>query len=386
MKIGFVLDDSLDKPDGVQQAVLTTGEWMRSKGHEVHYLVGRTERTDIENVHSLAKTLNVKFNGNSMGTPLPASSSQLKEFFASHHFDVLHVQMPYSPFFAAKIIKLAPKSTKIVGTFHILPYSRISSIATKQLSKFLRGSLKRFNAFISVSEPAANFAKASFGISSVVIPNPVNTVNFIHARGEPRNSRQKQIVFLGRLEERKGIIELVKAYKQLLENDHSQIKKTKLVIGGKGPLKDTVHGLLMSLPFGAQSELLGFIPEADKAKLLASADVAVFPSTSGESFGIVLVEAMAAGSGIIVAGNNPGYTSVLGAKPELLFNPRNTQEFADKLAWALSGAKKTKKLGDWLRAQAMKYDVANVGEQLLKLYKSRPDRSARRISDCNILG
>lgn len=368
MTIGFVLDDSLDKPDGVQQAVLTTGEWLRSQGHEVHYLVGRTERTDIENVHSLARTLRVKFNGNTMGTPLPASNSQLKGFFNSHHFDVLHVQMPYSPFFAAKIIKLAPKTTKIIGTFHILPYTKFSSIATKQLARFLRSSLKRFDAFVSVSEPAAKFAKASFGISSIVIPNPVTTSNFIGAKGAEENSAIKQIVFLGRLEERKGVLELIKAYKALLEIDTKQIEKTKLIIGGKGPLKDTVHSLLMSLPRGAQTEQLGFIPEVEKAKLLASADVAVFPSTSGESFGIVLVEAMAAGSGIIIAGNNPGYTSVLGNKPELLFNPRDVREFSEKLAWALKNTTETKELGKWLHDQVDLYDVATVGAQLLKLY------------------
>jgi phosphatidylinositol alpha-mannosyltransferase len=159
MIIGFVLDDSLDKPDGVQQAVLTTGEWLRSQGHDVHYLVGHTDRTDIQNVHSLAKTLRVKFNGNTMGTPLPASSSQLKTFFSQNSFDILHVQMPYSPFFAAKVIKLAPKTTKIIGTFHILPYTKFSSLATKQLSRLLRSSLKRFDAFVSVSGPAAKFGK-----------------------------------------------------------------------------------------------------------------------------------------------------------------------------------------------------------------------------------
>lgn len=370
MTIGFVLDDSLDKPDGVQQAVLTTGEWMRSQGHDVHYLVGRTERTDIENVHSLAKTLRVKFNGNTMGTPLPASNAQLKEFLTHHKFDVLHVQMPYSPFFAAKIIKLAPKTTRIIGTFHILPYTKFGSLATRQLARFLRSSLKRFDAFISVSEPAAKFAKASFGITSVVIPNPVTTANFIQARGSAEKSTIKRIVFLGRLEERKGVLELAKAYKTLLQTDSKQISKTKLIIGGKGPLKDTVHGLLISLPIGAQTEQLGFIPEPDKAKLLAGADVAVFPSTSGESFGIILVEAMASGARIIIAGNNPGYSSVLGEKPELLFNPRNTSEFADKLAWALRDTQGTKELSDWLHSQAERYDVASVGEQLLKLYNS----------------
>ncbi len=370
MTIGFVLDDSLDKPDGVQQAVLTTGEWLRTQGHDVHYLVGHTDRTDIQNIHSLAKTLRVKFNGNTMGTPLPTSSSKLKEFFARNQFDVLHVQMPYSPFFAAKVIKLAPRNTKIIGTFHILPYSKISTLATKQLSRLLRGSLKRFDAFVSVSEPAAKFAKASFGINSVVIPNPVTIDNFKQSRSIKRESKIKRIVFLGRLEERKGVKELVRAYKLLLETDPSLLSKTMLTIGGKGPLKDAVHGMIMSLPIGAKTEQLGFVPEADKARLLHSADLAVFPSTSGESFGIVLVEAMAAGSRLLIAGNNPGYSSVLGEKPELLFDPRNIKDFADKLAWALSDTAETKLLGEWLHSQAERYDAASVGEQLLKLYKS----------------
>ena len=68
MKIGFVLDDSLDKSDGVQQYVLTLGHWLHSQGHEVHYLVGQTERTDIQNVHSLSKNVRAKFNQNRMST------------------------------------------------------------------------------------------------------------------------------------------------------------------------------------------------------------------------------------------------------------------------------------------------------------------------------
>jgi phosphatidylinositol alpha-mannosyltransferase len=79
---------------------------------------------------------------------------------------------------------------------------------------------------------------------------------------------------------------------------------------------------------------------------------------------------MAAGSRIILAGNNPGYSSVLDEKPELLFDPRNIQEFAAKLSWALKDTPETVSLGKWLHSQAERYDVATVGEQLLKLYKS----------------
>src|SRR5579875_4032120 len=100
MKIGMVLDDTLDTPDGVQQYVLQVGRWLSAQGHDVHYLVGATTRTDIPNIHSLSRNKQVRFNGNRMSMPLPASRKKLKQFLRTEQFDVLHVQVPYSPFMA----------------------------------------------------------------------------------------------------------------------------------------------------------------------------------------------------------------------------------------------------------------------------------------------
>jgi phosphatidylinositol alpha-mannosyltransferase len=79
LKIGFVFDDSLDKPDGVQQYVLILGRWLATQGHDVHYLVGETKRTDLQNLYSLARNVNVKFNQNRMAIPLPAKLAPIKE-------------------------------------------------------------------------------------------------------------------------------------------------------------------------------------------------------------------------------------------------------------------------------------------------------------------
>lgn len=78
MKIGFVLDDGLDSPDGVQQYILTLGTWLEKQGHEVHFLVGQTERTDISNVHVLARNIGVRFNHNRLTIPLPANHGRIK--------------------------------------------------------------------------------------------------------------------------------------------------------------------------------------------------------------------------------------------------------------------------------------------------------------------
>ena len=104
MKIALVLDDSLDKPDGVQQYVLTLGSWLTSQKHEVHYLVGATSRKDIPNVHSLSANMRVRFNKNRASMPMIANRKAIRALTEKEKFDVLHVQMPYSPLLAGKII------------------------------------------------------------------------------------------------------------------------------------------------------------------------------------------------------------------------------------------------------------------------------------------
>ena len=103
MKICFVLDDGLDRPDGVQQYILTLGSWFARKGHEVHYMVGETERKDIPNIHIMTRNIRVRFNKNRLAMPLFASKKDIAELLVKEQFDVLHVQMPYSPQFAARV-------------------------------------------------------------------------------------------------------------------------------------------------------------------------------------------------------------------------------------------------------------------------------------------
>ena len=106
MKIGHVLDDRIDKPDGVQQVVRGLGEWMRAQGHEVHYIVGETKDTTVvPNIHVASRNWPVSFNGNKLSIPLPASQRRLRKLMNDLNLDVLHVHVPYSPFMGAKAIK-----------------------------------------------------------------------------------------------------------------------------------------------------------------------------------------------------------------------------------------------------------------------------------------
>ena len=153
MKIGFVFDDSLDNLDGVQQYITTLGAWYVQQGHEVHYLVGETKLTEMAGglVHSLSRNIHVRFNGNRLSVPRRSSSKHIKQLLAELKLDVLHVQMPFSPLMAAKVINSAEPRTAVIATFHIAPYSQFVSVANRLLVPFVRKAVRRCDQIVSVS-------------------------------------------------------------------------------------------------------------------------------------------------------------------------------------------------------------------------------------------
>jgi phosphatidylinositol alpha-mannosyltransferase len=380
LKIGFVLDDRLDKPDGVQAYVTTVGGWMSKQGHEVHYLVGNSPGYSGDTrVHHLSKTKSVRFNKNRMSIPLPANKKAIKQLLGQIDFDVLHVQMPYSPYLAGRVIKSMKQKTVLVGTFHILPYSLKEKLGTRALSRLVGSTKKRFDRVFSVSSAAQTFARSHFGIKSIVIPNAVNLTNY--KTPKPVQEERARIVYLGRLVERKGPAYLIAAYAKILDNDRSMAKKTELIIGGKGPdlqkLKKQAESITKAHK-DAQIHFLGFVSDAEKPSLLASARLAAFPSTGGESFGIVLVEAMAAGAGVVIGGNNDGYKTVLGDELPVVFNPKDTTQFAECLKTLLSDHELLKKLHNKQQKDVLQYDVSVIGKELIEQYSQLVQKRSLR--------
>lgn len=367
MKIGFVLDDSLDKTDGVQQYVLTLGHWYAAQGHDVHYLVGHTERHDVPNIHSLSRNLRVQFNQNRMSTPLPVRSNRIRQLLHEQQFDVLHVQLPYSPFLAGRVIKAAPTTTAVIGTFHILPFSKIESAATRALAAAVKKSRRKFDAVVSVSEPAMHFARKRFKVDSQVVPNAVPVARF---RANQQQARKRSdsltLVCLGRLVERKGCQQLLEAIRLLQARD--QLADTRVIIAGKGPLLPRLQAFVRRNHLEDYVEFAGYVSEADKPKLLASADIAVLPSMGGESFGIVLVEAMAAGADVVIAGDNPGYRTVMDGHDEQIVNPKDALAFAETLRHFMVDAAARRRAKKWQRSRAAEFDVEVVGKKLLDIY------------------
>lgn len=367
-RIGIVLDTSLDPNDGVQQYVLRVGEWLSKQGHEVHYLVGETNERELNNIHSLSKNLNVKFNGNRTTIPLWAKRRQVKKLLAELKLDVLHVQMPHHPLMAQTIILAALPSTAIVGTFHILPVTTTETIATRILGYLLRPSLKRFDEILAVSKPAQGFVDKSFRVQASVLPNVIDLAWYQSnaANYQPKHDSVK-IVFLGRLVERKGALQLLEAIAALPVTTQVKIK---VMIGGKGPLLPSLQAYVKQARLEKIVTFAGFIDEEDKPSFLKQADIAVFPAIGGESFGIVLLEAMAAGSGVVLGGNNPGYSSVLAPFPETLFDPNDTAAFSKKLQVFIESKTKRSKIHMEQQRHVKTFDIEVVGPRLVDYYEN----------------
>jgi phosphatidyl-myo-inositol alpha-mannosyltransferase len=369
LKIALVLDDSLDKTDGVQQYVLTVGKRLAELGHEVHYLVGATKRRDIPRVHSLSRNVGVRFNKNRMSMPLPANRRRIKQLLRREDFDIIHVQMPFSPFLAGRIIRAAGPRTSVVGTFHIAPHSRMVTLANRFLGLWTRRTLRRFNKIVSVSAVAQDFAKRTYGIESSVLPNTIDLAPFYKSSQLKQYDGLPVVVFLGRLVERKGCQHLLRAAAYLHNRDLLP-EGCKIIVCGTGPLEAGLKSYVQMQRMIDIVDFVGYISEDDKSKYLASGDVVAFPSTGGESFGIVLLEAMAATPGVVLAGNNPGYASVMAEKPELLFDPRDEKHLAGLIAEYLSDDKKRQSMHLWQQQYVDRYDAKNVTDQILQMYRA----------------
>jgi phosphatidylinositol alpha-mannosyltransferase len=368
LKIGLVLDGGLEKPDGVQQYILAIGKWMIDQGHEVRYIVAGKIAPGIDNAISLSRDMRIVSNGNRLTIPLPSSWKKLRNYIDEENFDVLHVQTPYSPMMGERLIFAASDSTAIIGTFHIVPFNKLLSIGDWLLGHYCYYSLKKFDHMLSVSTAAQKVAKKDFRIYSEVLPNVVDYKRFNKAKPFTKYKNGKiNILFFGRLVERKGCIILLRTIKYLRDNE-LDLPDFSVIVCGTGPQLSQLEDYVKKNGLSEIVEFVGFISEADKPRYYASADISVFPSTGGESFGIVLLEAMSSGQAAVLGGNNVGYSSVLSPRPNLIFDTSNDLDLAAKLSVFLKDKEARLKCADWAKNYAKGFDVNVIGKKLEKLY------------------
>lgn len=378
LTIGFVFDDTLDALDGVQQHITTIGTELARRGHDVHYLVGETHHSPVPQTVSLARNVMVSFNGNRMRIPLPVRKREIRAVLARNDYDILHIQAPYSPLFGGRVLKCAPQSTGVVATYHIAPIDRRARYGGRALGLVNAHSHRRVDEVIAVSQVAAQYAQFTAHTHGTIIANPVNVEKFATAAHRAtRDAAHPHIVFLGRLVPRKGAQLLLDALDYGERHGMFPMPGLHVTIAGDGPLMDDCVQRAARLRTPVQ--FVGTVDEG-KADLLASADVAVFPAIGGETFGIVLPEAIASGAGVTLAGDNPGYRWTMRGDEDALFSvgPDHARVLAERITRALTDAPWARQLHAREEALLDRYNVQAVTDEVEQVYaRAIADRRAR---------
>ena len=373
-RIAFVFDDTLDVLDGVQQHIVTLGKELARRGHDVHYLVGQTEHSPVPNTHAMSRNVMVRANGNRMRIPLPASRRLIARTLAEGGFDILHVQAPYSPFMAGRVLEAASPDTGVVATYHIAVSDPLSAVGGMTLGAINAHTHRRIDEVIAVSDVAARYAAITAHTRALVIANPVD-VRMMRDRAAAADNGTldsdtlaPHIVFLGRFVKRKGADILLDAI-EYGEQHRLFPAGTHVTMAGKGPLLDACRH--RAVGFDTPITFTGFIEESAKPALLRSADVAVFPATGGESFGIVLLEAIASGATVTLAGDNPGYHFTLLGDTDALFPVHGRDAariLAERIARAINDTTWAKQVHAREALLLDRYDVRTIADQVEQVY------------------
>jgi phosphatidylinositol alpha-mannosyltransferase len=330
VKIGLVTPYVYPLPGGVNEHVRHLYRGLRARGHDVRIISSShgLQRASEGDVIRLGKGFSFPTNG-SVGTVTlsPRYLSQVADMLELERFDLLHFHEPFVPFLSPIVLRA---STSVnIATFHA--YGGWSA-AYEFGSRAMRGYAERLHGRIAVSAAARHFIDRYFPGDYKVIPNGVDVDRYRHAVPIARwQDGVHNLLFLGRHEPRKGLLDLLKAYRILRKTGCN----CRLLVVGTGPQEREARRYVMTRRM-VGVEFLGRVSDEEKAQLFRTADVFVSPATGGESFGIVLLEAMAAGAPI-VASDIHGYKGVVkrGAQA-LLVPPREPKAIAAATARLLA--------------------------------------------------
>jgi phosphatidyl-myo-inositol alpha-mannosyltransferase len=353
VRIGIISPYSLTLPGGVQGQILGLARALRAAGHDVRVLGPCDGPPPDAGVTPLGNTMPTMANG-SVAPIAPDLSAQLRTIRAlrDEAFDVVHVHEPLcpGPTQTAMFFKTAP----LVGTFHAAG----SSKAYTWFSPGVKWLSKKLDLRLAVSEDAERMAVRALGGSYTVLFNGVELETFSKATAWPTEG--PTVFFIGRHEPRKGLAVLLEAMTDLPAH-------VRLWIAGDGP--ETAM-LAQRVAGDARIEWLGRISDEEKAARLRAADVFCAPSLHGESFGVVLLEAMAADTPI-VASDLPGYSNVarLG-RDALLVPPGDSAQLAEGLRRLLTDASLAAQLVASGSQRAQELSMERLAERHLALYRT----------------
>ncbi|MER6215857.1 MULTISPECIES: glycosyltransferase family 4 protein [unclassified Streptomyces] len=372
MKIGIVCPYSWDVPGGVQFHIRDLAEHLIRRGHEVSVLAPADDETPLPPyVVSAGRAVPVPYNGSVARLNFGfLSAARVRRWLHEGVFDVIHIHEPASP--SLGLLSCWAAQGPIVATFHT---SNPRSRAMIAAYPILQPALEKISARIAVSEYARRTLVEHLGGDAVVIPNGVDVEFF--ARAEPKAEWAGQTLgFIGRIDEpRKGLPVLMAAFPRIVE----QCPDVRLLVAGRGDEEEAVASLPPALR--SRVEFLGMVSDEDKARLLRSVDVYVAPNTGGESFGIILVEALSAGAAVL-ASDLDAFAQVLdqGAAGELFAN-EDAGSLADAAIALLRDPARRAELSSRGSAHVRRFDWSTVGADILAVYETVTDGAAAVAAD-----
>jgi phosphatidylinositol alpha-mannosyltransferase len=369
LKVGIVSPYGYPHPGGVNEHVRFTYDAMRRMGHDAWIITSKygRERESEGHVIRLGTGWAAPANGSVGRVTLGLRfKHQAREVLAEHAFDILHFHEPFVPFLSPTMLDAS--ETVNVATFHAFggfsPSYWIGSRFAGRLASKLDGR-------IAVSGAARHFINRYFPGDYQIIPNGVDLEHF--ASAEPFEELRDGILnllFVGRFEERKGLIHLLKAYNRLRKR---KVDARLLVIGAGPKLRE--YKRFVGLRGIRDVEWLGRVSDDDKVRYFASADIFCAPNTGQESFGIVLLEAMAAGVPI-VASDIHGFKRVVERNVQgLLVEPRNPRALAAALYRLAIDPDLRHDMGEAGRARAPEFSWDRVTERIVDFYYETRDRA-----------
>ena len=368
MKIGLVSPYDYAAPGGVREHIGALGAAFRERGHEVVILTpnskdGREEHHD--NVISLGRVTPLRINGSTARITLSMwLTHRVRQILREEQFDVLHIHEPLMPALPLTVLRMArsvPVAT--VGTFHAFAKSNVGYYYGRPL---LKPYLRRIDQAIAVSSAARDFVRQYFDIDPRVIPNGIDVDTFKPGHAPIRHLRDDRVnvLFVGRLEKRKGLRDLLLAYSFMKE----RFESARLIVVGDGPLRGQVEEFVRKSRLD-DVVLAGHVPESVKPRYYATADIFCAPATGGESFGIVLLEAMASGIPVVCT-EVPGYLTV--AEPgrdSLTVRPGRPAELGQTLTLLARDPELRQRLGRAGLEKAQRYSWSSVTAQVLDVYR-----------------
>jgi len=365
VRIGIVCPYSFDVPGGVQFHVRDLAEYLIALGHEVSVLAPADSDTALPAyVTSAGRATAVRYNGSVARLNFgPVTAAKVGRWLDAGGFDVLHLHEPVTP--SVSVLALLAAEGPIVATFHT---SMLRSRTMQTAYPIVRPSLEKIAGRIAVSEDARRTVTTHVGGDAVVIPNGVYVDRFANA---PRRAEwmgtptAPTIAFLGRMAEpRKGLPVLARALPAVLE----AIPGLRVLVAGPGDPKEVAEDWPGELV--AACEFLGAVSDEDKASLLASVDVYVAPNTGGESFGIILIEAMSAGA-CVLASDLPAFSRVLdGGTAGALFVNEQPDDLARVLVDLLRSPEHRRELARAGAQRARLFDWSVVADQVIAVYET----------------